>query len=456
MTLDMLEKRLDAFDERFDALLSGLNESGALAPTKAREAQRQIQKDVAGGSGIEAAITSVTKRLFDEDELDSYRQGLKKLNSRELNGAIAKQAQKGGTGVPLGEWLNTGGYTLQVAMEQMQSKELAPDVAKAIDTSAFSAVVRQDLEPGMTELFVRKFPLFDWIPREPANGIIHAYRQQTSYGDADWIGELDTVTDSQGTYVRAFTNIGILATRRGVSLKALFAARQAGNTPNPENLELNSAMLAMASRYQKTILYGNWQDPAGTINNERGPYDEDSFDGLRYHLNTARAVNVDPATNPDTSGSYRRAFDAAALEVTEAGGADLIAFGANQERISFNEQFDDKIMILMEQSARQITAGVRVPAVQTLEGMIPFYGVPGGFNSSYVATGTYGGNTVRDVYLLADTSISIPYLGSDGMTVIEIPVGVNGQLTRLFIVFIMGGLAVKVPTFMNKLRVKVA
>jgi hypothetical protein len=454
MDLDTLAKGQEQLNERFDGLLASLNEAGALAPTKQREADRIVKSGV--GDGIDKAVATVEKRLFDDEELDVYRQSLKRFNNRELRSHLTKQAHKQGTGVPLIEWLEKGGHTLQAGLEQMQANKLDIDIAKAIDTSAFSAVVRQDLEPGMTELFVRRFPLFDWVPREPANGLIHAYRQQTSYGDADWIGELDTVTDSQGTYVRAFTNIGILATRRGVSLKALFAARQAGNTPNPEDLEQNSAVLAMASRYQKTMLYGNWQDPAGTINNERGPFDEDSFDGLRYHLNTGRAVNVDPATNPDTTGSLRRAFDAAALEVTEAGGADLIAFGASPERITFNEQFDDKVMVILDQNARQITAGVRVPVVQTLEGMVPFYGVPGGFNSSYTATGTYSGNTVRDIYLLADTSISIPYLGSDGPTVIEIPVGANGQLTRLFIVFFMGGLAVKVPTFMNKIRVKVA
>lgn len=453
MTMELLEQRQGELSEKFDALLTSLNSSGALAPTKAREAQRTPTDGV--GDGIGEAVRTVQKRYWDEDELDTYRQTLKRLDTRELNYAIAKQATKK-EGVPLAEWLSTGGYTLQTAVEQMQSKELEPDVAKAIDTSAFSAMVRQDLEPGVTELFVRRFPLFDWAPREPANGLIHAYRQQTSYGDADWIGELDTVTDSQGTYVRAFTNVGILATRRGVSLKALFAARQAGNTPSPESLELNSAMLAMASRYQKTMLYGNWQDAAGTLVNERGPYDEDSFDGLRYHLNTARAKNVDPATSPDTTGSMRRAFDAAALEITEAGGQDVVAYGANQERITFNEQQDDKVRIILDGAAKQITAGVRVPAVATLEGVIPFYGVPGGFNSSYTATGTYGGNTVRDIFLLADTSISIPYLGSDGPTIIEIPTGYNGQLTNLFIVFFMGGLAVKAPQFSNKLRVKVA
>ena len=62
-------------------------------------------------------------------------------------------------------------------------------------------------------------------------------------------------------------------------------------------------MRAMASRSQKTILHGNWSDAAGTLNNEVGPYDDDSFDGLRKILNTVSAVNVDPATNPATTGS---------------------------------------------------------------------------------------------------------------------------------------------------------
>jgi hypothetical protein len=48
----------------------------------------------------------------------------------------------------------------------------------------------------------------------------------------------------------------------------------------------------------------------------------------------------------------------------------------------------------------------------------------------------------------------MPYLGTDGPTVLDIPVGIAGQLTRLFIIFGMWGLAVKAIPFSNKVRVK--
>ena len=46
---------------------------------------------------------------------------------------------------------------------------------------------------------------------------------------------------------------------------------------------------------------------------------------------------------------------------------------------------------------------------------------------------------MSDIYLLDENSISIPYLGSDGPTVLDIPMGVSGQLTHLFIIFGMFG-----------------
>jgi hypothetical protein len=50
----------------------------------------------------------------------------------------------------------------------------------------------------------------------------------------------------------------------------------------------------------------------------------------------------------------------------------------------------------------------------------------------------------------------VPYLGSAGPTVLDIPIGVSGQLTHLFIIFGMWGFAVKALAFSNKIRVKVA
>ena len=63
---------------------------------------------------------------------------------------------------------------------------------------------------------------------------------------------------------------------------------------------------------------------------------------------------------------------------------------------------------------------------------------------------------MRDVYVLDEDSLSLPFLGTPGPTVLEIPIGISGQLTHLYIVFLMNGLALKVLPWHNKLRVKVA
>jgi hypothetical protein len=53
-------------------------------------------------------------------------------------------------------------------------------------------------------------------------------------------------------------------------------------------------------------------------------------------------------------------------------------------------------------------------------------------------------------------SLSLPYLGTEGPTVLDIPIGISGQLTHLFVIFLMNGLALKVPGWNNKIRVKLA
>ena len=68
----------------------------------------------------------------------------------------------------------------------------------------------------------------------------------------------------------------------------------------------------------------------------------------------------------------------------------------------------------------------------------------------------YKKGKVRDMYLLDESSVSLPYLGREGPTVLDIPIGIAGQLTHLYIIFGMWGLAVKAPIFSNKVRVKVA
>ena len=83
-------------------------------------------------------------------------------------------------------------------------------------------------------------------------------------------------------------------------------------------------------------------------------------------------------------------------------------------------------------------------------GLVPVIKVPGADATVY----TVGpDNAISDAFLLDESVVSMPYLGSDTPTVIELPLGVTGALTKLYILVGMFGVAVRVPNFIAKLRV---
>jgi hypothetical protein len=306
------------------------------------------------------------------------------------------------------------------------------------------------------EVFVRMFPAYDRFPKEPANGLVHAWNQITAYGDAKFMAELGTVSDDTSTYERKTTNVAILATRRGISLKSQFAVMAGGMNYNPEAIELQGGLRAMAHKMQKQIFGGNAAVASGTADDEYGLYDANAFTGLRQLL-TTNAVSFDPSTfvaettSTYATGAFRNQVDKALLYITQAGGMPSIIWGHPQEKITFDEQQDTNVR-LVGPNYVNIGVGVTAQAVNTYAGQIPFATVPGDSIASY----HIGETLYRDLYLLDEGSISLPYLGSPGPTVLEIPIGISGQLTHLYIVFMMNGLAVKVLPWSNKIRVKVA
>jgi hypothetical protein len=334
-----------------------------------------------------------------------------------------------------------------------------PSLQKMLDSSNGSALIRQDLEPIMYELFVRTFPAFDRFDKEPANGLVHTFTQNTDYGEAEFMSELGTVTDDRGTYVRDTTNIAVIATRRGVSLKNQFAALQSGSGFNPERSELRNGLISVRAKMQRTIFQGNAENTAsgGTANDEDGAFDADGFTGLRQLLNTDRAVNVDPNSNPSTTGNMRAAVERALVTVGDLGGTASVAYLTYTDKATFDLQQDDRVRYDPSNQV-DVAVGVKTGGINTLFGLMPLVGVPGPSIGTYVtddSDGEFeGGETVSDIYLLDEATISMPYLGSEGPSVIEIPMGVTGQLTRLFIIFGMWGLAVKATQFHNKVRIK--
>lgn len=418
------------------------------------ESLEKIQKDL---ESLNSAPTTAAQQVpaatggspapasyLSKADMFAVREELKRKSTPELHAMFDIQASQQGVGIPFSVWAATGGNPVRAAIESN------PVLTKALDTGSASALIRQDLEPIMLELFIREFPVFENFPKEPANGLVHAYNQVTSFGDAQFMSELGTVTDDQSTYVRQTTNVAILATRRGISLKAQFAALQGGAGFNPENLEMQGGLRAIAHKMQKTIFQGNATVSTGTASTEDGAYDPNGFDGLRKILNTARAVDVDPATNPTTTGNVRRVIDEALLEAMNAGGTVNNIYMRPTEKLAFDLQQDANVMYM--NNLANTAVGVNVTQVNTIFGSLGINVVPGDSIGTYTRSGT----SRADIYLLDDRTITMPYLGSEGPTVLDIPIGISGQLTHLFIIFGMWGLAVKAPIFSNKVRVKQA
>lgn len=421
-----------ALADEFRASLEALNATPHSAPVAAE------------GPGAEDSA----RKLLSGDDIFAMQTELRKLATPHVYQAFSKQLRVRGTGVPLEVWLAAGGQQL------IDAVGADPDLKKALDTTSGSALVRQDLEPFMYELFVRSFPAWDRFTKEPANGLVHTFTQQTSPGGAEFISELGTVVDDRGTYVRKTTNIAIIGTRRGVTLKQQFAALQSGSGFNPEQLEMRSALTAIAAKMQKTIFGGNANDTesGGTASSEAGEFDPDGFTGLRQLLNTdtdgSRVVNMDPfAGTPD---DYIEKLDEACVFIGDDGGVASAVYMSMKNKHLFDKQQDKNVR--WTQELTDIAVGIRTQSFNSPFGALPLIPVPGPSIGTYTGTGAAAGETVGDLYILDEATISLPYLGSPAPTVIEIPIGVGGQLSRMFIVFGMWGLAEKALPFSNKVR----
>lgn len=382
-------------------------------------------------------------RFMLRSELMDLRGRLMKKSTPELLAMFADQAMRKDLGVPIDQWVANSNNP-QAYLDALQRKGGEGQlVLKAMDTAGAGALIRQDLEPLLYPLFVRNFPAWDRINKIPANGLLHSWNKITSFGDAQFMPELGTVTDDQNTYERAFTNVGVLARRVGVSFKAGFAVQQGGAGYSLETEELTGGLRAMAHKLQKTIFQGQSTDSGGTADSEAGAYDANAFTGLRSLLNTGSAVaaNLTGAT-PD---SITEKINDAVVPIVDNGGAPSVVFIRANEHNIWNKQ---QLEIVRIMDRIDFVPGIRVPAVATSAGDLPLVPVPGDSIGHYDRSA----KDTADIYTVDESSLSLPYLGSDSIQVLDIPVGVGGQLVHYYIIWIMVGLALKTDLWSNKVR----
>ena len=405
--------------ERLEDVQKGL-ESLADAPAL-------VGRDVSTKS-IDVADAYATQR--------ELRKKFTKLNTADLNEMLDIQAAR-----------ETGKQADSDVLNRLAIAN--PNIAKLLDSSGGAALIRQDLEPILYALFVKKFPFFERIRKEQANGLVHAFNQQTAYGDAVFQTETGTVTDDTNTYSRQTSNVAVLATRRGITLKSQFAIGQ-GGAPGQQGLstELAGGVTAIAHKLQKTLFQGNATTSASAgAATELGAFDANGFDGLRKVLGTA--AGTAQIVNKGTA-SYLSTINSNVASILNAGGNASAILVAPQDYAGLVNELTNLVRYNAPSQVDQ-AAGASFGSVVTAAGALPILAVPGDAIGSYTVSSV----DYRDMYVVDESAWSMPYLGADSITTLEIPVGVNGSLSRLYIMYVMFGLANKAPQFNGKIRVTV-
>lgn len=386
------------------------------------------------------ADTEPDERMLAKAEI---RHRLGRLPINQLYDAFMVQAAYGarhGAGVRIDDYM---ARLPDAGVRWLYNK--APWLAqKVLDVPGATALIRQDLEPILHEIFVKVFPAYDMIPKKPSNGLVHAWDRVVSFGSAGTMSELGVVTDDTSVYEQATTNIAIVGTRRGISLKAQAAVAAGGMPYAPDQTEIQNGIRAVVAKLQNLTLHGNASTPGKVATDEEGLYDANSFDGIRGAVYSANRNNLGAL-------SIAEALDLCAQQMLDLGAMppfrcfiDPKEMNALAAEVYPERRWDPN-------ATEEIRTGVRVRThVSSVGGDIPLLVVPGGYIGNYTS-----GVNVRDITMFQDGTLAYPWLFSDGPSVLEIPVGVSGQLTRLYIIFVMHGLEILSNRFLAKIRVPV-
>lgn len=417
--------------ERLDEIKAGLAKlSGPPAPseTPADETHKE------GGTILGAQRARAV-------DIEQLRVQALALPPAQLKAAIRDQLEYGssqGAGIPIQAWLDPN------IARQMANPDAPESVRKFIDTVSGNVLIRQDLEPLIYAAFVRRFPAFARVDKVPANGLVHTFQRVDARPTATYIAETAAVPDSQSVYTRGTANIAVLALRVGTSLKQQLSVAAGGMPWNTEQQEISFGIETIAAQLQQTFLQGNATVVGGTLNTVDGLFDPNSFDGLRR---TVPAANI-RALGADTILEGLNQTDV--LVVNNGGQATVVLMRATDAA-----QFENELQPFrrfIESERVEVVPGLPMVTGVSLSGsgIVPVIKVPGADWTVYTVGADAG---ISDAYVLDENVVAMPYLGSDTPTVIELPLGVTGSLTKLFILVGLFGTAVRVPNFIAKLRI---
>ncbi len=394
--------------------------------------------------------------VIKDAELDSIIKGLLVINGSGQdaidNGATALEEWKAKSGNPSG--VIDGAF--EEAFSRKSFGEYSGVVRKAVDSSVGAALIRTDIEPLLREAFVRSFPGYELFAKIPANGIKHTWNQVTSPGSAALLAELGdfSATASNQTYSQVqSTNIAVAAAQREIGLKAMMASRQSGMNffGGGGQPEVMGALTAIAALIQGQIFQGNSSVAAKTLDDEDGLTNANGFDGLRQQLKSG-SYSINKG-----SDTYLKVLRRAVGQLFDAGAsmnevAIFLSIGAQN---ALDEELETFYQYVKSEAGQPTPTNFSAAGLSMLKGVlarlnaVPSQGAQGNGIGYY----TYSAAATEDIYVLDPNGTKLPYIGSPGPTILELPTGWGNHLSNTYVPFLMIGLAIYVKSFNRKIRI---
>jgi len=358
--------------------------------------------------------------------------------------------------------INDDSDMTQKILGEMRTQPFIPaatkDILDSTNTTTGNVLLRQDLEPILHSIFVKRFPVWERLTKKPSNGLSHVANRITSpdggSAGSTLISEVGTVTYTSGAYDRLTFPIGVFATGRGVSFKEIAAVSAGGSPPaySPELTEMSNGMIKLAQDIQYYILQGNASNtPSADNTTEKGKYNANGIDGFRGVLGSVGAFSANGATQVDINSlNITESMRFAATQAANNGGSPNLAFMSLNSKQAWDDEQMTNVRYDSSANLRDLTVGTRVNSLTYGDGelmIVPFAGSTGG---KY--TRTSDSATVEDIYIVDDAHVAIPWLYSESFTVLQIPSGVDSVLSSRWIIFGMFGLEIAAPSFNAKVR----
>lgn len=337
------------------------------------------------------------------------------------------------------------------SMAELRQNDPHGVITRVLDSTAGSTgnvLVRTDIEDIITALFVQEFPFWERLAEGQSNGLVHSWNVESATGsltDSQELAATDTTAanNDTGSYARyAMTNIATLLERRGVSFKEIGAVAASGMTYNPEQEEIESGITRLTDLGQRQMFQGNFgMSNTGTASQEVGLYINDGMDGLRGIIGAQGTYLGGIAVDQDLLGkTITQSINTAGAKVRNRGGRPSLLVMSATAKAALNDEQEGKQRFAPPQT--QFIPGVNVDQVQTSVGLLPILDVPG-TNALGNYNRTSDGKLVEDIYLLDERMLRRRWLISPDFTVLEIPAGVDGTLTRTYLIFNFSGLQVR-------------